>query len=50
MKTTQIYEQVLDKNHPDLAQSYNNLALIYKAITDYESAETYGEKAVAILQ
>lgn len=32
-----------------LATSYNNLALIYTDLKDYESAKTYGEKAVAIL-
>jgi len=50
LKALNIREQVLDKNHPDLAQSYNNIAMIYKAVKDYEPAETYGEKAVAILQ
>jgi tetratricopeptide (TPR) repeat protein len=41
---------VLDKNHPDLATSYNNLALIYQDLKDYESAANFGEKAVTILQ
>jgi len=42
LKALNSREQVLDKNHPDLAQSYNNLAMIYVYLTDYESAETYG--------
>ncbi len=50
MKALKIIEDVLDKNHPDLAQFYNNLALIYEDLKDYKSAVQYGEKAVAILQ
>jgi tetratricopeptide (TPR) repeat protein len=48
-KAVKIREAVLDKNHPDFAQSYNNLSLIYKAQGQLESACQYGEKAVAIL-
>ena len=38
------------KNHPYLATCYNNLALLYRDLKDYEFASKYGEKAVAILQ
>jgi hypothetical protein len=50
VKDVKISEQVLDKNHPSLATSYNNLAMIYHAMTDYPQAIAYGEKAVGILQ
>jgi tetratricopeptide (TPR) repeat protein len=50
LKDVEISEEVLDKNHPYLATSYNNLALIYEDLKDYKSAVQYGENAVAILQ
>jgi tetratricopeptide (TPR) repeat protein len=50
LKALEIQEKVLDKNHPSLANSYNNLALIYLAMKDYESASKYCEKAVAIME
>lgn len=50
MRALKIREQVLDKNHPSLATSYNNLAMIYLDLKDYESACQYGEKALTLLQ
>ena len=29
VKAVEVYEKVLDKNHPDVAMSYNNLSTIY---------------------
>jgi tetratricopeptide (TPR) repeat protein len=50
LKALGIREEVLNKNHPDLAQSYNNLAMIYLDMKKYRKALTFGEKAVTILQ
>ena len=50
LKTLHIREKVFERNHPELANSYNNLAVIYMDLKDYESAAVYCEKAVAILQ
>jgi tetratricopeptide (TPR) repeat protein len=49
LKAVEIREQVLDKNHPDLATSYNNLSLIYKDKGQLERARPYAQKAVNIL-
>jgi tetratricopeptide (TPR) repeat protein len=50
LKAKKIREKVLDINHLSLAESYNNLAVIYLHLKDYKKASQYGEKAVAILQ
>ena len=45
-----IRQAVLDKNHPALAQSYNNLAATYYDLKDYITATKYIDKAVVIFQ
>jgi hypothetical protein len=41
---------VLDKNHPDKAQSYHNLSTLYLDMKQYSTAREYAQKAVVILQ
>ncbi len=47
-KSLEIREKVLDKNHPDLAQSYNNLSTIYQALGDLKSALEFTKKSLEI--
>ncbi len=47
-KTNEIFEKVLDKNHPSLATSYNNLSMIYKALGDLKSALEFAKKSLEI--
>src|SRR5438552_1668836 len=42
--------QVLGPNHPDTAQSLNNLAAFYKSQGDYEQAKPLYEHALAIIE
>jgi len=48
LKASRIYEQVFDKNHPDLASSYNNLSLIYRVLGQPEKALEFQLKALHI--
>jgi len=48
LKATEIYEKVLDKDHPLIATAYNNLSLIYKALGQLDKALEFQQKAVAI--
>ncbi len=41
---------MLGSNHPDVAQSLNNLALLYKSQGKYEQAEPLFQRAVAIME
>ncbi len=43
-----IRKQVLGTEHPDIAQSLNNLAVLLKAKGDYDSAEQLFKRALAI--
>jgi tetratricopeptide (TPR) repeat protein len=47
-KATEIYEAVLDKNHPSLATSYNNLSTIYQSLGQQEPALEFQKKALKI--
>ena len=38
----------LGPEHVDVARSYNNLALIYKALGDFEQSKEYKQRALAI--
>ena len=48
LKAVEIREQVLDKNHPDIAQSYNNLSMIYRDLGQLERALEIQLKALEI--
>ena len=45
-----IREKVLGREHPDTAQSYNNIANVYDANGEYDRALEYHEKALAIIE
>ncbi len=45
-----IREKVLDKDHPDLAASYNSLSQIYQAMGKYALALEYQQKTIAITE
>ena len=47
-KNLRIREKVLGKDHPDMATSYNNLALVYKDQGKYKQAEELYKKAMQI--
>ncbi len=47
-RATQIYEAILDKNHPSIATSYNNSASIYQRLGHLEKALEFQLKAVKI--
>ncbi|OHD37143.1 MAG: hypothetical protein A2086_06520 [Spirochaetes bacterium GWD1_27_9] len=46
----EIREKILDKKHPDLAQSYNNLSTIYYNMGDFDKAIDYCQKAIGIMK
>ena len=53
IKALEIREKGLDKNHPDLAASYNNLSSIYRNLRGDENLEkalVYLDKAISILK
>ena len=50
LKALAIREAVLDKQHPNLAQSYNNIGITYYELKDYKTAKIYIDKAVTIRQ
>ena len=43
-KSLRIREQVLGKNHPTTASSYNNLGVVYEEEGEYEKAKELFEK------
>jgi tetratricopeptide (TPR) repeat protein len=48
LKALTIREKVLSPEHPDLAQSYNNLAVVYNKLGEYEKALVLSQEALAI--
>lgn len=44
-KSIKIRENILDKNHPNLATDYNNIAYIYRDLKECKKAKEYMEKA-----
>ncbi len=48
LKTVDIFEAVLAKNHPSLATSYSNISTIYEAIGKLEPALEFQNKALQI--
>ncbi len=48
LKSKDIRERVLGKEHPDYAWSVNNLALLFVAISNYEKAEQFFLEAITI--
>ncbi|RUM58030.1 MAG: tetratricopeptide repeat protein [Persephonella sp.] len=50
LKALKIRKKELDENHPHLANSYNNLGLLYKDEGDYEKAEEFYLKALRIVE
>ncbi|NIM18177.1 MAG: tetratricopeptide repeat protein, partial [Candidatus Aminicenantes bacterium] len=49
-KALKICEAGLDKHHPQLARSYNNLSMIYKDLGKLELALGFQEKAHKIFE
>jgi tetratricopeptide (TPR) repeat protein len=49
-KSLQIYQKLLSLNHPNLAQSYNNIGAVYENMGEYAKALSYNEKALEIRQ
>ena len=47
-KSLEIVELILDKNHPNLARNYNNIAHIYRDLKECKKAKEYMEKAKKI--
>lgn len=45
-----IREKALEKDHPDVAQSLNKLAELYRALRDYSQAEPLYKRALAIVE
>jgi tetratricopeptide (TPR) repeat protein len=44
----EIRENVLGKNHPDTANSYNNIGLVYCYLSDYDKALEHYLKSLEI--
>jgi tetratricopeptide (TPR) repeat protein len=44
----EIHQKTLPANHPDFAQSYNNIADVYYCIDEYSKALPYYERALSI--
>jgi len=49
-KALKIKEEILGKNHPSTALSYNNLGLFYQERKECEKAKKYLEKAIASVE
>ncbi len=49
LRSLTIWEKQLGENHPDVAQSLNNLAKLYQAQGRYNEAEPFYQRALAIL-
>jgi tetratricopeptide (TPR) repeat protein len=45
-----IYEKALGADHPDVATSLNNLALLYQVQGNYAEAASFYQRALAILE
>ena len=45
-KALEIKQQSLPPNHPDLAQSYNNIGAVYDNMGEYSKAHSFYERAV----
>ncbi len=49
-RALEIYEKSLGKDHPDVAKSLNNLALLYYAQGKYDEAEPMYRRALEIYE
>ncbi|WP_208341799.1 tetratricopeptide repeat protein, partial [Aetokthonos hydrillicola] len=49
-KALELYQRLLGQEHPDVAQSYNNLAELYRAQGRYQDAEPLCQKALELRQ
>ncbi len=45
-KALEIRRKTLPENHPDFAQSYNNIAWVYGSMNDYRKALEYFERSL----
>jgi tetratricopeptide (TPR) repeat protein len=43
-----IREKVLGEEHPDTADSLDNLATVYESLEDFSKAKEYSERALAV--
>lgn len=50
LKAMNIMEDVRRSNHQDKAKMYNNIAVVYKSLKDYDKALEYYYKAVPLLE
>lgn len=48
MKVLQIREKCLGKEHLEVAQSLNNIAVLLKTVGNYEEAESLYKRSIAI--
>ncbi len=49
-KALEIFQKTLPTNHPDFAQSYNNIGAVYYNMGEYSKALSYQECAFDIFQ
>jgi tetratricopeptide (TPR) repeat protein len=49
-KALEIRQKTLPANHPDFAQSYNNIGSVFDSMGEYSKALSYFERALDILQ
>jgi len=49
-KSFEIRQKTLPPNHPSLATSYNNIAVVFKNMGEYSKALSYFERALEIFQ
>jgi tetratricopeptide (TPR) repeat protein len=49
-KSLEIKQKILPENHPDFAQSYNNIGTVYTNMGEFSKALSYYEKALEIYQ
>lgn len=47
-KALKLKEKALDENHPDLADSYHIIGVVYNSMGNYTKALEYYEKAFSI--
>ncbi|OHD27257.1 MAG: hypothetical protein A2086_02820 [Spirochaetes bacterium GWD1_27_9] len=50
LKSLEIFEKILDKNHPHIASSYNNLSMIYRDLGELNKALDFGLKSLEIFE